>query len=139
MLTTDDIERFLRSASEPPAGDTDFVEWVECHSGLSFLANSVSGNVPIYISGPAFFLYGVMVPSSRLAGEYGMDLMAWNFSPSSGWGYGVEYETVGSERIEKPTLFPPLDHTGTSTLENAEPVLFLRHFEGYKGDFPASN
>jgi hypothetical protein len=57
------------------------------------------------------------------------DLLNWNFGPSGGYGCGESYE----KGRDKPTprVFPPIDEFRTKSLNNAEPVFFLRQFEGY--------
>ena len=52
--------------------------------------------------------------------DYVADLMKWNFSVSSGWGYG------GSFKSTRLKIIPPLYHTSSSILDGGEAIFFLR-------------
>ncbi|MEI6795358.1 MAG: hypothetical protein WCK39_00690 [Methanomassiliicoccales archaeon] len=102
-------------------------ESLEMEDTIRFLELSTSGMVPIYImtrnSFSAIYLYSVFVPKASLEDGFLSDLMRWNFSPSGGWGHGTIYE----HRSERHTIFPPLS-TGSSILDEGEPIVFLRRF-----------
>jgi hypothetical protein len=60
------------------------------------------------------------------------DLMRWNFSPSSGYGFSY---TISKGLIE-PFLCEPMEHTYSSILDGSKPVFFLRIFEGVDESLP---
>jgi len=102
---------------------------------LLFLAQAVTDDVPIYVAGASgFFLYTVLVPSDQLAGDYVADLMQWNFTVPSGWGYGYSLHS----RDVAFFISPPLDETGSHILDNGEPTFFWRDFIGHGSYFEIS-
>lgn len=125
--------RAIRSHLEregKPAGSSakELAEWLACSDVKEFLAESTAGDVPLYLSTATFYLYSVFVAEESLKGKYVEDLMAWNFEPSSGWGYG--WETTDSGPLK--AVYPPLDHTYSRILDGGAPVFFLRYFEGVR-------
>ncbi|MFZ2641635.1 MAG: hypothetical protein WA117_11605 [Verrucomicrobiia bacterium] len=97
---------------------------------LQFLTASTSDDVPIYIGGVSFFLYSLVVPLERLANDFVKDLLGWNFSPCSGYGYGWSY----ADGVPKSHLSEPMVCTGSKILDGSMPIFFLRSFPGAKGD-----
>ncbi|HVB20649.1 MAG TPA: hypothetical protein VNG51_01710 [Ktedonobacteraceae bacterium] len=110
----------MKQGSIAPTQPDEFENWLEFTDALTFLASTVTGNVPVYLSSKFFYLYTVIVPKKWLKGEYVADLMNWNFHVSSGWGYGGR---INSTRLN---IIPPLDHTSTSILDGGEAIFFLR-------------
>jgi hypothetical protein len=53
------------------------------------------------------------------------DLDYWNCNPFSSWGISISYG-----KHPKVALSPPLDHTGSKTLDRGEQILFAREFDG---------
>jgi hypothetical protein len=53
------------------------------------------------------------------------DLDRWSCDPFSGWGITI----TGGGR-SKVSLSPPLDHTGSTTLDRGEQIVFARRFDG---------
>jgi hypothetical protein len=110
----------MDQGSIAPTQPAEFEKWLEFTDALAFLANTTTGNVPVYLSSQYFYLYTVIVPKKRLKDDYVTDLMKWNFSVSSGWGYGGRFNST------RMNIIPPLDHTSSSILDGGEAIFFLR-------------
>src|SRR5712692_6266047 len=110
----------MDQGSIAPTQPAEFEKWLEFTDALAFLANSITGNVPVYLSSKYFYLYSVIVPKKRLKDDYVADLMKWNFGVSSGWGYG------GSFNSTRLKIIAPLSHTSSSILNGDEAIFFLR-------------
>jgi len=54
--------------------------------------------------------------------------MSWNCNPASSWGITVQFSEPRSVWIS-----PPLDHTGSKTLDKGEQLAFARQFDGLSG------
>jgi hypothetical protein len=57
------------------------------------------------------------------------DLMGWNVDPYSSWGIAIDFSEPRAARIS-----PPLDHTGSKTLDQGEQLVFARQFDGRPGE-----
>ncbi|MBX3218998.1 MAG: hypothetical protein KF795_00685 [Labilithrix sp.] len=80
-------------------------------------------DVPIYISMGDFLVYGVLVPSSLLTGDFAADILGWNMMvPPPGYGYGYGFSSGDID----PFLSEPLDHTGSTILDEGTAPLFMR-------------
>lgn len=129
------ISEYLRQSSSIPVfGTEDYQQWLRLEDAIGFLTDSINGSVPVYISvigkGMDFFLYSAFAAKDKLVDDYPASLLDWNLTPASGWGYGTSQDPE-TGKVQK-ALFPPLDHTGTPILDGAEPIIFSRHFYGYK-------
>jgi len=124
---TELIESTLTITPTDPSG---YQDWYNCDDALKFLRHTISGDVPVYISGSGLYIYSILVSKELLKADYIEDMLGWNFGPSSGWGHGVSYEGDNNRSIL--TIYPPMENTGSKTLENAEPVFYFRGLEGYQ-------
>jgi len=123
------IEKYLVSTCTAPAtNEHRQAEWLRFSDVIPFLKSSAQEMVPVYASAYGVYIYSVFVPIDRLVGNYINDLLRWNFSPSSGWGYGTVNR--GPEKENEPILYPPLDRTDSKVLDNSDPLFFLRYFDG---------
>ena len=92
-------------------------------------------DVPIYISAGDYLIYGVFVPSSLLLGDYVPDILDWNMMvPSPGYGYGYGFKAGDIE----PFLSRPLEHTGSTVLNDGMAPLFARR-SASKGSYIEPN
>jgi hypothetical protein len=82
-------------------------------------------NVILYASVPYMFIYGVLVPKRLVTPPDIDDLDHWSCNPSSSWGIAIGYGKRG-----KVSIAPPLDHTGSKTLDRGEQIVFARRFDG---------
>jgi len=90
------------------------------------LLNTMDDELPMYISDRNFFIYSLFVPLEKLKNEYIDDLLKWNFSVSSGYGYG--YSVSKDEYV--PCLSNPMEGTYSKILDDSLPLFFLRYFHG---------
>jgi len=97
---------------------------------MAFLLETTVGDLPIYVAAGDFFIYSVLIPEELLVDDYAEDLLQWNFMVSGGWGYGFYYE----DGEPRKAIFSPLDFTGTQRLNDREPIIFYRRFEGFRED-----
>jgi len=119
------ISKYLKDKNNvPEVRSPEYETWLDFEDVLKFLLHSATGLVPVYISSKYFYLYSVIVPKSKLKGDYTDALMQWNFGVSAGWGYGCEY--APQTRRPKKHIFPPLHSTGSSVLDGGEAIFFLR-------------
>ncbi len=119
------ISTYLKDKDNvPEARSPEYETWLGFEDVLEFLLYSATDQLPVYISSKYFWLYSVIVPKSKLKGDYTDNLMQWNFGVSAGWGYGCEY--ASKTRRPKKHIFPPLDSTSSSVLDGGEAIFFLR-------------
>ncbi len=115
----------------PRHGTDDYKQWLEQKDFLQFLLDMSHGDVPLYVSYKGTYIYSVFLPQNCLRGNYIDDLMKWNCSPDSSWGYTYSYDKKEGVRNISPS--PPFDFSGSKLLKNATPITFLRSFEGRIG------
>lgn len=111
---------------KPEFSSDEYKKWVEQADFIQFLQTLPNlDEVPLYVSAPYVFLYSVLVPTRLVTPPDIDDLDQWSCTPFSGWGITV---TGGS----RPRVFlsPPLDHTGSKTLDCGEQIIFARRFDG---------
>ncbi len=121
-----ELKAFLTASNEGPLESGERIGWLEGRDISTFLEASTSEDVPIYVSHDSLYLYSAFVPEERLTGDWIHDGLAWNFSVPHGWGYG--WQNTDGEQV--PSIFPPLDHTGSRLLDCAESLIFWRCLEG---------
>jgi len=119
----------LNRISDSPAQKEDFDIWLEMGSALEFLRdNNQQDEFVVYASNHSAFIHAILVPASSLSPPDLDDLMSWSCNPTSSWGIAVRFSEPRSVWIS-----PPLDHTGSQTLDNGEQLVFARHFDGRTG------
>jgi hypothetical protein len=123
------IEQLGRLSHKPEYGSEEYKNWVKQDDFLRFLQVIPGANdIILYASVPYFaFIYGVLVPQYLVTPPDVDDLDHWNCHPSSSWGITLNY---GKGKLKKVSLSPPLDHTGSKTLDRGEQIMFTRHFDG---------
>jgi hypothetical protein len=120
----------LNRISEPPVQREDFETWLNMGSALDFLRdNSQQGEFVVYGWNRSTFIHAIVVPASSLNPPDIEDLMCWCCNPTSSWGITVQFSEPRSVWIS-----PPLDHTGSKTLNRGEQLVFARHFDGRPGE-----
>ncbi len=130
-METSQILTSLEAISRPPKLGTDeYSRWLEQNEFLQFLLNTTSGDIPLYCSLKASYIYAVVIPLRSLKGNYVEDLMKWQSSPSDSWRYGYGF---GKRGEPKHFISKPFESNHSKILEKAQPITFLRYFEG-KGD-----
>ena len=120
------LEQLARLSHKPEYGSEEYKRWVQQKDFVQFLqATSEATDVILYASAPFTFIFGVLVPKRLVTPPDIDDLEHWNCNPFSSWGLTISYGKGG-----KVSLSPPLDHTGSKTLDRGEQIVFAREFEG---------
>jgi hypothetical protein len=120
------IKRLANFSQKPEYGTDDYKTWVEQDDFVDFLQTlPLLKDIILYASFPYTFVYSLLVPSTAVNSLDVSDLDNWNCDPSSSWGFAVSYG-----KRPKIWLSPPLDHTGSKTLDRGEKILFTRDFDG---------
>lgn len=113
-----------------PANDADFAEWTLAGRHLDLLIrNGSSEELIIYASGPYTFVHSLVVPNEALSPLNKGDLLAWSCNPDTSiasYCYGGGRDGMWIERGDKLR--------GAKALNDATDLLFVRTFEGWKGE-----
>lgn len=113
-----------------PSDDNAFSLWLEQNDTRAFLKSHVwQEELVIYAGFANTFMHAVLVPAALVNPPDVDDLMSWNFNTHGSWGVCYDFG-------EPPSVYiaPPLDHTGSATLNKGEKLVFSRFFEGRLGD-----
>ena len=125
-LLKDIIEQLTNFSRNPAFGSNDYKIWIEQGDFVHFLQKLPDLNdLVLYASFPYMFIYGVLVPIAAVNSLDVVDLDDWNCDPYSSWGIATGYG-----QRSKVWLSPPMDHTGSKTLDRGEKILFVREFDG---------
>ena len=117
----------LIETSQAPAQNEQFDDWLRMESALAFIRDNAKDDEFVgYASHPFTFIHAVLVPASSLTPPDVDDLMSWNINPRSSWGISYNFSAPGSISI-----VPPLEQTGSKTLDQGEQLVYSRHFEGF--------
>jgi len=122
------LEKLNQISKVPKHGTKAYGKWVEQKEFLQFLLDTSSGEIPLYISFKETYIYSILLPQNVLKGDYVDDLMEWQCSPDSSWGYGYSFSKKG--RPKNISISQPLDSAGSKLLKKATPITFSRHFDG---------
>lgn len=124
-----DILERVNKISEPPAEAEAFNAWLEMGDALDFLRQNAQENeFVVYVSDRYSFIHALLVPAPAVTPPDIDDLMSWNCNPDHSWGISVQYSEPPSVWIS-----PPLEHTGSKTLDQGEQLIFSRDFDGRSG------
>lgn len=124
------ILKILTKISVVPSNPEAFQAWIEQRDTLAFLESHLAqDDIVIYASPMHVFMHIVLVPAALVDPPDAKDLLSWNFTPTSSWGISYDFS-------EPPSVYisPPLDHTGSKTLNQGEQLVFIRYFDGRLGD-----
>jgi hypothetical protein len=124
-----DVVTALNKISEPPDDEEAYAKWLETRDALQFLRqNCHETEFVAYATNDTSFIHSVLVPTSLVSPPDYNDISQWHCDPTSCWGIDV--------RLSEPRdvwIAPPLNHTGTQTLNAGEQLIFRRRFEGLHG------
>lgn len=113
-------------SQKPELGSDEYKKWVEQDDFVQFLRAVPSlDEMLLYASTSYTFLYSVLVPKRLVTPPDTDDLDRWSCNPFSCWGITI----TGGNR-PNVYLSPPLDHTGSKTLDRGEQIIFARRFDG---------
>jgi len=113
-----------------PFDSPHYQDWLRSTDIIDFLNSTSKNLVPVLVAMGHAYIYSVLVRSSALFEGYVADIMGWSLPPSSRWGCSVSLEAREARDV---SLAPPLEMTGSKILDQGEPVVFLRYFEGRCG------
>jgi hypothetical protein len=120
------IKELAHLSHKPEYGSEEYKNWIDQDDFVHFLQAIPSAtDVLLYASQYFTFIYGVLVPKRLVTPPDINDLDHWSCNPFSSWGITISY---GKRR--KISLSPPLDHTGSRTLDRGEQIVFARDFDG---------
>jgi hypothetical protein len=121
----------LKQMSIPPTEEASFNIWLQLEDAIAFLKdNTRDDQFVLYASLPNVFIHAMLVPTEYVTPPNIDDLMLWNCNPYDlGWGLVTSYHPTPSIAIS-----PPLDGTGSETLDKGEQLIFAREFEGRVGE-----
>lgn len=125
-----DIRTRIITISTAPSQKQDFDVWLQLKDAVAFLKDNITDNeFVMYVGTTHTFMHAILVPASLVAPPDIQDLMSWNCNASSSWGISYIFG-------DSPTTFlsPPLEYTGSKTLDNGEQLIFARRFEGRLGE-----
>lgn len=115
--------------SKVPSTDEAFDEWLRANDALRFLeADIADGQVVIDAVFAHSLVHGVLVPISKVELLDAEDILAWQCDASSSWGVSCTLSDPA-----EVTICPPLDMTGSSTLDHGDQLVFARFFERRRG------
>jgi hypothetical protein len=121
-----DVVDTLVELSKVPLQKEAFDAWLGPGSAIEFLRdNSRQDEFVVYASTQFTFIHAITTPTSSVNPPNTEDLMSWNCNATSSWGITVTFSEPRSVSIS-----PPLDHTGSETLNGGEQLVFARDFEG---------
>lgn len=124
------VEERLRELSTAPTQKDAFDAWLAQEDALGFLYdNAEEQEFVVYAGLTHTFMHAVFVPEALVDPPDVEDLMEWNCNASFSWGVSITYSEP-----PKISILPPLEHTGSRTLNAGEQLVFARHFEGHFGD-----
>ena len=122
---------FLGMSRVPARGSAEFASWIEQRDFLAMLArNARDPNVVLYASIlPGPYVHSVLVPLKHLRPVDRDDLRQWNdCRPYSSWS--ISWSQASGGKSARVRLSPPLGNSGSKTIDQAEQIVFARHFDG---------
>lgn len=115
--------------STPPVSDEEFRSWLALTDALNFLSENLRQDDFIVYAGLAHtFIHAIAVPARLLHPPDVEDLIGWNCNASSSWG--ISHFVSNPPEI---VIAPPLQDTGSKSLDQGEQLVFARFFEGRLG------
>lgn len=125
-----DVTKVLARISTAPGEEAAFDRWLQMEDAVRFLKeNAQQDDFVVYAGIRSTFIHAIVIPESSIDPPNIDDLMSWNFNASSSWSI-----VFGFSGCPAVSIVPPLDHTGSTTLNKGEQLVFARHFEGRIGD-----
>ena len=123
--TTDTLQKL----SSLPLEKEAFEAWLKLEDAIEFLENNArQDEFVVYAGMTHVFMHAVVVPASSVNPPNVDDLISWSCNPTSSWGISYTFSDPASVQI-----CPPLEHTGSKTLDKGEQLVFARFFEGRLG------
>src|SRR5690348_15014589 len=129
-MSMDDIIARIQQLTAFPEEPEAFAAWLELTDAISFIKDNGTASDLVLCAGiECLFMHAVAVPAAAVQEPDIDDLMEWNFNPCSSWGMSIRYSDPKELRLS-----PPLEHTGSKSLDRGEQLVYLRSFQGRIGD-----
>ena len=125
---SDPLNHF-RKMSSAPSSKEEYDAWLRADDTIALLKINIHENELVVYSGLwRRFIHGVLVPANLVDPPDTEDLLRWNCNAGSSWGisHGGDPRSIW--------ISPPLDHTGSDTIDQGEQFVFNRFFAGRLGD-----
>jgi hypothetical protein len=120
------VTRLATLSKKPEFGSDEYTKWLEQNDFVQFLqAMPCLDEILLYASAAHSFLYSVLVPTRLVTPPDTDDLDRWSCDPFSCWSI-----TIAGGGRSRVFLSPPLAHTGSTTLDRGEQIVFVRRFDG---------
>ena len=115
--------------SPAPSSKDEYDAWLRADDAIAFLKSNIHENELVVYSGLwRRFIHGVLVPANLVDSPDAEDLLHWNCNADSAWGisHGGDPRSIW--------ISPPLEHTGSDTIDQGEQFVFNRFFLGRLGE-----
>jgi hypothetical protein len=114
-----DVNATLVAPTKPDELDA----WLSMEPTLAGLdRNAHSDSIILYLSAGHMYVVTSLVPKSAVSLPDWDDLLRWNVDPWSSWSIWASTDETG--------ISPPLANSGSKSIDEGEPLVFLRSFEG---------
>ena len=125
-----DVIKVLQQIATAPTEQKKFDEWLEMKEIVAFLkANTRHDEFVLHAIADHIYMHSILVSALRVNPPDAEDLLRWHLNASSSWGVSVTFSNP-----PKICLSPPLEDTGSKTLDGGEQLVFVRHFDGFIGE-----
>ncbi len=122
-------DAICRLSTLPSHPSEEYDRWIEQVDFLEFLrANAGDNEFILYASAAHTFVHAVTVPLKALDPLDISDILQWNCTPYSSWGFSYTASEDGT--FTQASICPPLDSSGSKSLSQGEQLVFPRNFEG---------
>src|SRR5208282_924240 len=121
------VNRLKKMSVVPERTGTAFETWLEQTDAIQFLEqNTLENEFVVFATLDHIYIRVVLVPSDRLNPPDMEDLLKWEFL-SDTWRMNYYLSD------DNPTVWieSPLESAGSESLSGAEPLVFVRSFDGY--------
>jgi hypothetical protein len=69
------LEKLGKISKAPKYSTEEYKKWLEQEEFLQFLLDTISDEIPLYVSYKETYIYSVLLPQANLKGNYVDDLM----------------------------------------------------------------
>lgn len=109
--------------------ESDSSSWTEHGDAIQLLTALSRGSVPVLAFAKQVFIYSLLVRRSNIGSAFEEELLSWNMSPCSGYGYN-DRDSEGKVWFEPST---PFSHA-RGIFNDAVPFCFSLNNSGHLGD-----
>lgn len=117
------ILKDLNQTLDVPTDADELNSWLDLESSLAFIGrNAHADSLIINLSAGHLYLVSALIPRRRIKPGGNIDLLSWNYDPSSSWGICASSEDAWIEK--------PISRGDSKSLDGGEPIVIRRSFEG---------